>query len=486
MSDILAKLAANMGQYDGGTAIIDCNGSLSRAGLAARVAHVASGLDDADERLGLLGDNSVDWVVAQLAGWVAGKTMVPLPSFFSQTQLRHLARDANLTRVVTTAEHAPRLAELGLTPIVPAHGQKPGDFAVRGGGGQIIYTSGSTGAPKGVRLSLSQIEHSANALARATQARKTDVYLSLLPLPLLLETISAICIPLLIGAKAIFEPAATRAIAEGRAASVGLVVERHRPTATVLVPQVLGQWVAQLVSAGARAPDSLRFVAVGGAPLAGAVAEKAWTLGIPVHEGYGLSECCSVVALSRPGQRVAGTVGQIIDGLDVAIDNGEICVSGPTVMTGYVNGEPVSGTWRTGDLGRWDEAGNLVIDGRKDNLIVTSNGRNISPEWIEAMIAADPRVMAVALVGDGEDSLKAVVVPSTRDLGWFGLSSQADMVAWLAGLCRDAPAYALPTACVVIEAEDAIAEGLLTPNGRVRRPVASRLAGQRPDSSKAA
>ncbi len=160
---------------------------------------------------------------------------------------------------------------------------------------------------------------------------------------------------------------------------------------------------AALGRAGAVAPASLRFVAVGGAPLAPSLVETAWTLGIPAHEGYGLSECCSVVALSRPGEAVAGAVGRPLDGLTVVLDDGEIVVRGDSVMTGYLGGARLGdgACWRTGDLGEFDAEGRLIVRGRKDSVIVTGFGRNVSPEWIEALALADPRIARAVLMGHG-------------------------------------------------------------------------------------
>ncbi|MBS0242694.1 MAG: AMP-binding protein [Proteobacteria bacterium] len=475
MKKILEALSSHLGQYDGSVAVSDGATSLSRSALAARVAANSAELADKPQTLGLIGDNSVGWVVAQLAGWVAGKTIVPLPTFFSRQQLQHIIADANVSSVITTAEHASRVEQLGLAPLLLSSSRNDSAMAIREGAGQIIYTSGSTGKPKGVRLGLAQINYSAAALADAIGADRRDRYLSLLPLPLLLETITAICVPLISGASTVFDPIATGAIAAG-APEVGLPIARHRPTATVLVPQLLAQWIAQLTASGAKAPDSLRFVAVGGAPVAASVSEKAWALGIPAYEGYGLSECSSVVALNRPGERIAGTVGRVLPGLDVTIDDGEICVSGATVMDGYTSGGSPSTPFRTGDLGHWDTAGNLVVDGRKDNLLVMSSGRNVSPEWIETMISADPRVLATAVTGHGESSLTAVVVPSARGASWFGMATDREILVWLGEICAAAPAYAMPRKCLVLSLDDAAAEGLLTSNGRIHRPTAARLA----------
>ena len=89
---------------------------------------------------------------------------------------------------------------------------------------------------------------------------------------------------------------------------------------------------------GQRAPESLRFVAVGGAPLSRTFADAAWEQGLSVYEGYGLSECSSVVALNRPEDRRPGTVGKPLPNVHLTIENDEIVVRGPTVMDGYVEG----------------------------------------------------------------------------------------------------------------------------------------------------
>jgi long-subunit acyl-CoA synthetase (AMP-forming) len=145
----------------------------------------------------------------------------------------------------------------------------------------------------------------------------------------------------------------------------------------------------------------------------------------------------------------------------VAIDNGEIVVSSPTLMNGYLNAQPVSGRWHTGDLGHFDEEGFLVVTGRKDNIIVTAAGRNISPEWIEERIAADSRIGRCVLVAD-EGELNAVIVP--RDCA--GSAAAANVIA---EALHDLPDYAKPRRFVILAEQELRALDLLTANGRPRR-----------------
>ena len=469
MSEIIAALRKNAFTNDGTTAFDDGSAVLTRAGLSARVGECAAALHELPATLGLLGDNTVDWVIAQLAGWLAGKTMVPIPAFFSPEQQKHILADCSITHVVATPRLLQQAQQHGVVavPVTANGGRELPEH--RPGGGQVIYTSGSTGRPKGVRLALGQIEHSATMLAKATAGDQSDSYFSALPLPLLLETICAICAPLLAGARTVFDPNLTASIARGQPQGLASAFRRCSPTTSVLVPELLSVWLAELAATGERAPESLRFVAIGGAPVAATLAEKAWTMGIPVHEGYGLSECSSVVAVNRPGKRRPGTVGQPLPGLQVTIDNGEIVVDGPTVMLGYQNGSDATRPWRTGDMGAFDADGFLRILGRKDNLIVTSFGRNVSPEWIEALLCADDRIAACAVLGHGEPHLRTVIIPSNRGAAWFAGATEGQVLGELALICHQAPSYAIPRDFVIVDRNQAAQHNLLTPNGRFRR-----------------
>jgi long-subunit acyl-CoA synthetase (AMP-forming) len=328
---------------------------------------------------------------------------------------------------------------------------------------RIIFTSGTTGRPKGVHLSAPQMLASVDALARATLASASDRYLSLLPGALLLEQIAGTYLPLSVGAE-IHLPGAVPP------ASIAAAAQTVNPTATVLVPELLAAWLAELQTLGCRAPASLRYVAVGGAPVPPQLAAAAWERGVPVHEGYGLSECCSVVAVNLPGRRRDGTVGTPLSGVEVTVNNGEIVVAGPTVMNGYLDEPLDSGRWHTGDLGHFDEDGFLVVTGRRDNIIVTAAGRNISPEWIEETIAGDRRIRrCVVIANQGE--LVAVIAPQDSS----HRPGSAAITELLADAGRDLPNYAKPRRCLVLSEQEFHALDLLTSNYRPRRRAIHRL-----------
>jgi long-subunit acyl-CoA synthetase (AMP-forming) len=450
-------------------AVSDSKGIIHRGELLAKVIGLAADLGPQPGPIGILAPNGIDWVIAQLGCALAGKIVVPLPTFFSSAQLGHIVRTASVGLILTTNEAKPLTQQSGVaTRLIGDHVALTDRPDPADGFGQIIYTSGSTGQPKGVRHESGQIAWSAAALANATGATADDAYLSVLPLPLLLETICAIFIPATLGAYVHFDTALAEQVGRGDAKGISRAFELKRPTTSVVVPQLLKQWVGELQMVGGRAPASLRFVAVGGAPVPRQVADKAGELGIPVHEGYGLSECCSVVALNRPGDRRAGTVGRPLKGLKVSIDDGEIVVDGPSITDGYLGQGPAQRPWRTGDLGAIDQDGLLTIHGRKDSLIVTSFGRNISPEWIETMLLGDPRIAFCTVVGHRAPSLTAVIIPSPRGESWFANATYADVMGLMSECCAGAPEYAAPQACVVASLQEAISNRLLT-NGRPAR-----------------
>jgi long-subunit acyl-CoA synthetase (AMP-forming) len=441
LREVLAALGHQAQSRPGVAAISDPRCTLNYEALAGHVAARAIDFANLPQSVGLLAPNSVEWVIADLALALAGKTLVPLPTFFSASQLQHIVSDAAVGHVLCAPQNQAAAEALGLPVTVLgdtfSSAPFPSDLSAADHAKRIIYTSGTTGAPKGVRLGSKQITASARGLLNACNATPSDHYLSVLPFSLLLEQIAAICLPLLAGAEVTLDPFAAGAAMQGDPKPLIAAFAVTRPTASVLVPGLLGAWVQGLTATRMLAPDTLRFIAVGGAPVPAPLAEAAWALGIPVHEGYGLSECCSVVSVNRPGARIPGTTGQILNGLTVAIEDGEIIVHGPTVMDGYLGGSNVSShTWRTGDLGEFTPEGALRVLGRKDRLIVTPEGRNINPEWIETLVQGTPGVMDAKLTLVGGKELVLDITPAPH------AQNTLEQTVWQA--LSTAPQYAQP------------------------------------------
>lgn len=389
----------------------------------ARVADMLSG-----NRVGLLLGNGVHWACLDLALLKGDRVCVPMPGFFSDSQLLHLIQDADLDMVVT--DHPERMAGL-------LNGQSHARIDVAGrpvwlfwrnadalddtvqpqprGTVKVTYTSGTTGQPKGVCLSGETLWNVTVSLCEAVQASPQDRDLSLLPLSTLLENIAGLYAPLWVGAQAQLPDLDSC----GLAGSSGLqpkqllgALEAYAPTTTTLVPQLLKVMV-ECMGEGIPVPDSLRFVAVGGAPTPSSLLERARALGVPVFQGYGLSEAGSVTCLNTPLVKRRGSVGRRLPHLQVSIAaDGEVLVSG-NLFLGYLGNTARASNepWRTGDLGHLDEDGFLFLTGRKKTAYATAYGRNVSPEWVESELCSHPLVAQAALFGEGQPINVAVLVP---------------------------------------------------------------------------
>lgn len=162
-----------------------------------------------------------------------------------------------------------------------------------------------------------------------------------------------------------------------------------------------------------------RIIVSGGGPLPIEVANFFGGIGLPIVEGYGLTETAPIINVNPPEKNKPGTVGPPLEGVEERIsDDGEILVKGPMVFRGYYkNPEDETpsftedGFFRTGDIGRFDEDGYLTITGRIKDLVITSSGKNIAPLNVERLFEDDPMISYICVVGDGRKYLTALIVP---------------------------------------------------------------------------
>ncbi|AND70131.1 hypothetical protein ATSB10_26770 [Dyella thiooxydans] len=430
-------------------------------------------------RVALWMDNSCAWAVIDLALARQGAVAVPVPPFFSAGQVGHLLADARPDLLVTN-QPDPVGAMLGRRPArrLSIAGQLVSVFelavaappALPPGTAKITYTSGTTGQPKGVCLSAQAIGRVAQALGEAVGGTEADRALSLLPLSTLLENIGGLYVALAAGGTACVPSLASCGF-EGsssvRAERFVAALHGYAPTATILVPQLL-KLLVESVATGAPAPDSLRMLAVGGAPCAPHLIERAWELRLPVHEGYGLSESASVVSLNPPGALRPGSVGRVLPHVQVQLaDDGEILVAG-NLFEGYLGtaATPPS-PWPTGDLGYLDDDGYLYLTGRKKTAYATAFGRNVAPEWVESELTASGEILQAVVFGEGQPHNVALLVPHPA-------TTPARLAAAVARANAALPDYARIAAWRALDAPFTPANGQARPSGGLVRDAIAR------------
>ncbi|NKF22820.1 AMP-binding protein [Solimonas marina] len=441
------------------------------------------------DTLALYADNGIGWVISDLAAMSAGIRCVPLPRFFSDAQLLHALRDSDADALLADDERMLELCDWDSEPQaicgcswklvrrsgnasrrLPPHTQK------------ITYTSGTTGDPKGVCLSADSQIAVARSLMQASGAQAQDRHLCVLPLSTLLENIGGVYAPLLVGATIVALPQAE--VGMGGAAQLDVprllgALHATRATTAILVPQLL----MALVTAGemgAPRPPSLRFIAVGGAPVSRQLLERAQRLGLPVYEGYGLSESSSVVALNTAQAQRVGSVGKPLPHLQLRFaDDGEVWVRGSGFLgyCGQTAPDANDGWIATGDLGHLDADGYLHLDGRKKSQFITAFGRNVAPEWVERELTQHAVIAHAAVFGEARPWNVAIIV--ARPLP--GVDVQAAITAAVAAANRELPDYARIRRWLFADEPFTAASGLITANGRIRRAEVLARYGERLD-----
>jgi long-chain acyl-CoA synthetase len=448
---------------------------LSLSELQSRAENLAENLRQFDtRRVAIYANNGADFITADLACQSAGLVAIPLPLFFSAEQIRHAIKSAGVDTIIADRDisgiidDAVRAPSFGSLPTavdriyrVPP---EPG-VALPDNTQKITFTSGTTGTPKGVCLSAKQQITLAKSLASAIALDKPK-HLCVLPLSTLLENLAGVYAPLIAGGRVVAPPLEEVGITGSSGLDLNQwlsCIGRHQPNSLILVPELLSA-LTQAAEAGWQVPSPLKFVAVGGGKVAPELLRRAHAVGIPAYEGYGLSECASVVSLNVPGDARIGSAGRPLSHVSVATVNKEIVVSGNAFL-GYID-EP--DTWeddeiRTGDLGRIDDDGFLYVEGRVKNQIITSFGRNLSPEWVESELLSGPILQQAVVIGDDRPYCVALLFPMDPSF------SYSDINVWVDSVNKRLPDYAQIGEWFLIPAALNVQDGLLTQNGRPKR-----------------
>lgn len=406
-----------------------------------------------------------EWAVALLGILKAGAVAVPLDAQLGAREAERIIAGSGAKAVFVAGELLAAVRDLGPQVIGLDRRQepdekllfldkllqeeegkleaqiKPEDLAM------ILYTSGTMGEAKGVMLTHHSLSSDVAACLERMPIGPDDVLLSIAPWYHSYGLTTGLLVPFWTGATAVYtdnyrelprimkETGMTILLAPPKL--YHLMHERVRggiertPLGRLVVrlaPRLVGKRVKREL-----AGPGLRFFVSGGAPLVPQVAREFRRLGIGIIEGYGLTETAPVLAFSYPFDKKAGTVGQILPGMEVKILNpdregiGEILVRGPNVMRGYYKNPALTaavldeqGWFHTGDLGMLDDQGYIYIKGRRKNVIVLETGKNVYPEEIEWELSHIPYIEEVLVKRgqrEGREVVQAHVWPNWGRLG---------------------------------------------------------------------
>ena len=432
---------------------------------------VTAGKDD----FGLiLMENRPEWIYTYFALWNRKAVPIALDSTSNGKEILYVLEDSGPKFIICSDEteknvkEAVSLYDKGQVTIINVDSHlidenkmeiiKKRDFELENPEGDsiatMLYTSGTTGFPKGVMLTFNNLSSELEGLEKKNLLEPSDQILALLPFHHVLPLTATVLIILKYQASIVFvKKIASKEILEA--------LDKNNVTALVGVPRVFklfydgikqqidSKFITRtiyklmtkiksfkirrkvFVKVHEKFGGELTFIVSGGAKLDPEIGEFYETLGIYVQEGYGLTETSPVIAVNTRKERKIGTVGKKLDNIEAKIVDEELWVKGPIVMKGYYNkpektAEVITedGWFKTGDLASIDDEGYITIRGRRNSMIVLSNGKNIDPEKLEnKVIEKSKRLIKELGVFGHNDKLVAIIVPDLLECRKQGITN---------------------------------------------------------------
>jgi long-chain acyl-CoA synthetase len=413
------------------------SGQLAARARRAAAGFVALGIEPGD-RVVLCMANCPEVSLTYAALWRAGAVATPVLFLLTEDELRHVLADSGAKAIVTTPEFLPKILNVADgRPVVVVGSPSSADggtmtYEELESGAELslvdrtpedlaalLYTGGTTGRSKGVALTHAGLD-AAGAAGHAA-GHRPGRNVGLLPLPL------AHVYGLMVSVTGLhaLEPGRSVLMRWFDPAGFVALVEEHRVQQAALVPSMIQMLLTQPLEE--HDLSCLERVSSGGAPLAVEVAHELERRipSVEVREGYGCTETTALIA-AQPEERRLGSVGKPVGGIEIRItgpdgsplpagQDGEICVRGPLVMSGYwqspeVTAEAIRDGWfHTGDVGHLDDDGYLYVVDRIKDLVIR-NGFNVYPRDVEDVLLAHPDVTAAAVVGRPDPKVGEEVV----------------------------------------------------------------------------
>jgi long-chain acyl-CoA synthetase len=452
------------------------------------------------DRIGILMENTPQWVFVLLGALRIGAITVPLATTLPEDSIERIAQHADCKLIFADEANwkkAEKVAEALKCDLAQPSASRKGQASKRAGEGIpdpkataiLIYTSGTTGNPKGVELTYDNLNNEIRGASEGLHITAEHRILSVLPFSHVLPLIANGLGPLGIGATVVF----LSSISPQRIVDA---FHRHRITFFVCVPQffyilhrrIMSQVESQplpmrlafrVLRQIARRTKDVRFrrrlfaklhrtigpdlqlLASGGSRFDPQIAKDLSELGYSTLQAYGLTETSAAATATPPEDDSIGTVGKPVRGVTIRIDSpneqgiGEVWIRGPILMKGYYlspeqTRDAIKDGWfRTGDLGFIDARGYLSITGRSKDVIVLANGENVYPEELETHYSRSPFIKDICIMGvsqngsgPGKEILHAVVVPDMEEFRRRGQTAIVEMIRFeIENLSKQVPSY---------------------------------------------
>lgn len=418
----------------------------------------------ADDRVVIFSENRPSWIYAFHSIWHNSGIALPIDHLSTSKEISYILKDSrpevifysndritDLREALESLDYQPKLIDLDqIEDSIPEVNKAPLKESEMDETAIIIYTSGTTGSPKGVMLSFDNIDANIYAVTDGVPIyNNTDRVMILLPLHHIFPLLGSFIVPLHIGAMVAIAPSMASEDIIG-------TLSQNKITIVIGVPRLYSairkgikdkidkSKIAKAMFALAGAVHSYKFsrfifktvhakfgghiknMICGGAALDPVIGRDYQILGFEILEGFGMTEAAPMITFTLPGKVLVGSAGQALPGTEIEIRDEEIVARGRNIMQGYYNrpeetADVLKDGWLyTGDIGHVDEKGYIFITGRKKEIIVLSNGKNINPVEIEFQLESlIPYIHEIAIF-EKDDILQVVIVPDrvkAREIG---------------------------------------------------------------------
>lgn len=429
------------------------------------------------QRVAIFSENRPEWAFGLYSTWVNDRTLVPIDFMSTPDEVAYILEDCQpgvvfcsadtkhvLEQAVNSVNYSPEILVFDDIPPEQEETQPEQILEVNAPDVQktavIIYTSGTTGSPKGVMLSFDNILGNVESVTQ-----HVDIYtptrnvMVMLPLHHVFPLIGSLVAPLFVGSTAAFTASlSTTDIME--------TLQKHQIAIIIGVPRFYNLLrkgimekinkspVTRLIYKTARAVNSKGFsrfifkslhrrfgghvlyLVSGGAKADEDVTRDFQTFGFDLLEGFGMTEAAPMICFTRPGRVKPGSAGEKMPSLEVKSKDGEIVAKGRNIMQGYFNRKEETeqvlkdGWLHTGDLGYFDDEGFVHITGRRKEILVLSNGKNINPEEIENKLAVNSELISEVGVYMKDDMLQAAIFPDFKRIAEKQVTNLGETIRW--------------------------------------------------------